>query len=432
MESTVPEYDGEDLESRKAASETRLNYNWQTKIDLWASHLRDAYNFYKAAKSAFRRQQQLTGSFIRYSKIVRALKCYSAVLDDVAKDAWEQTATLPVNEHRLGFYETYALKHTDAVDPELRKRGLIWKDTHLNLLIAFYQAFREPGDKSTDPTSKEWMRVPMSIRLARTQTDRCKNIISNQIFERETWVSKHFDFCHFEACIFKDCDFSNASFESSVFERCTFSDVLMVNARLTSTAFSECKLINVDLGGAILDNVRFWYRNQFSGIRVDPFTHIALPLLEECELSYELAARNYGVLKSWFSDAGLRFKRSDCAFREQHCLSQSYPYGRERLQLLIYRLLSGYNERPFRFSLWLFAIIVAFAVAYAEAGLSKTSGKLNFLNSLYFSIVTFTTLGYGDIAPTNNALGQVMVVLEVIAGVVGTAYLTTLIIRRLL
>ncbi len=432
MESTIPEYDSKDSESRKAASGIRSDYNWQIKVDLWISHLRNAYIFHRFMKRELGKSQYRSFTFTDESRISRALKCYLAVLDDVAKDAWEQTATLPINEHRLGFYETYALKHTDAIDPELRKRGLIWKDAHLNLLIAFYQAFREPGGKPTDPTPKEWMQVPMSIRLARTQTDRCKNTISNQIFERERWISKHFDFYHFEACIFKDCDFSNTSFESSVFERCTFSDVLMVNARLTATAFSECKLINIDLGGAMFENVRLWYQNYFSGIRVTPFTHIVLPLLEECDLSYELAARNYGLFKSWYSDAGLRFKRSDYAFREQYCLSQSYPYGRDRLQLLTYRLLSGYNERPFRFSLWLVTTVIVFAVAYARIGLSKTSGKLTFLDSLYFSVVTFTTLGYGDITPTNNPLGEIMVVLEVTAGVIGIACLTALIIRRLL
>ena len=102
------------------------------------------------------------------------------------------------------------------------------------------------------------------------------------------------------------------------------------------------------------------------------------------------------------------------------------------MQLLVYRLLSGYNERPFRFAFWLLAIVIGFAAAYARVGLTKAGGSLTLRDALYFSLVTFTTIGYGDIAPTNSPLGQTIVMLEVIVGVVGIACLTALVIRRLL
>lgn len=79
------------------------------------------------------------------------------------------------------------------------------------------------------------------------------------------------------------------------------------------------------------------------------------------------------------------------------------------------------------------ARLMGFASAYTEAGLAKShSRRLPFFGALYFSVVTFTTLGYGDIAPTNNPVGQAIVVLEVVAGVLGIGYFTALLIRRLL
>ncbi len=383
-------------------------------------------------KRALRKTEHRGLPFAYYSRAFRALLCYSTVLDDSAEIAWDRAKHLSEKELWLGFDGTYADEHIRRADPELRKRGLIWKDADRNLLFAFYQTFRGVGDKPTDPTPDEWRHVPASIRLSRTQIERCRRVISNQTFEREVWISKHFDLCHFDGCVFRNCDFSNASFASSLFTGCTFSDVLLVNARLTGAAFDDCDLGKVDLGGALLEDVRFWHRNRFADIRLDSFTKVAFPLLEECELSYELAARNYRLFKLWYSQAGLRFRRSDTAFREQYCLSQSHPYGRERLALFGYRVLSGYNERPVRFSMWLLAIVVGFASAYRWVGLAKPTGETTLLDMLYFSVVTLTTLGFGDITPANSAVGQVLVIGEVVLGVVGIAYLTALVIRRLL
>ena len=78
------------------------------------------------------------------------------------------------------------------------------------------------------------------------------------------------------------------------------------------------------------------------------------------------------------------------------------------------------------------AILILFAIAYQRVGIGKGAGILAFSEALYFSIVTFTTLGYGDIAPTNNPVGQALVALEVVMGVIGIAYFTALMMRRLL
>jgi hypothetical protein len=293
MGTTLTEHDGKDFAAESAASASRVGYRWRTRMDLWVSQFRHAFIAYRAMKPAFRKSQLRGLPFSSWNRLFRALRCYSAVLDDVAVAAWEHTTALPANEHGLGFHQTYALEHTCRADPELRKRGLIWKDADRNLLIAWYQMVRSVGDKPSDPVPNEWSRVPDSIRLSRTQTERCKNTISGRSFVGETWVSRHFDLTHFDSCSFKDCDFSNVSFAASVFTRCSFSNVLMVNARLAGTVFSECELAIVDLSGAILENARLWYWNRFSGIRIDPFTRIIFPLLEECELSYELESTEF-------------------------------------------------------------------------------------------------------------------------------------------
>jgi Ca2+/Na+ antiporter len=63
-----------------------------------------------------------------------------------------------------------------------------------------------------------------------------------------------------------------------------------------------------------------------------------------------------------------------------------------------------------------FLIILVFAVVYTLLP-STINGVDHFGNALYFSIVTITTLGFGDVTPAKG-WGQLLVSLEAIAGVI--------------
>ena len=75
-------------------------------------------------------------------------------------------------------------------------------------------------------------------------------------------------------------------------------------------------------------------------------------------------------------------------------------------------IFCGYGEKPLRVILFSLQMITALALCYFLLGIrdgdqlvmldttaSVSTNLLNFLTSLYFSIVTFTTLGYGDLVP---------------------------------
>lgn len=51
-----------------------------------------------------------------------------------------------------------------------------------------------------------------------------------------------------------------------------------------------------------------------------------------------------------------------------------------------------------------FLLVGGFALIYAQKGLLSSQGQeLDWYDYIYFSLVTFTTLGYGDITPTKAA-----------------------------
>lgn len=68
------------------------------------------------------------------------------------------------------------------------------------------------------------------------------------------------------------------------------------------------------------------------------------------------------------------------------------------------RFIWGYGERPIRVGLTAALVIMGYAALFTQHGalLDGSIAKSDFKSALYFSIVTFTTLGYGDVKPTHE------------------------------
>ena len=73
-------------------------------------------------------------------------------------------------------------------------------------------------------------------------------------------------------------------------------------------------------------------------------------------------------------------------------------------ELLIGRYLSGYGERPLRPLLAGVAVIFIYAAIFCAGGVIINNGTPShgFSDSMYLSLVTFTTLGYGDVLPVSG------------------------------
>jgi inward rectifier potassium channel len=74
------------------------------------------------------------------------------------------------------------------------------------------------------------------------------------------------------------------------------------------------------------------------------------------------------------------------------------------------------------------AITVIFAALYYATGTVTLPDDAGFFDYIYFSIVTFATVGYGDIIPIG--IGRVMAVAEVFCGILFTGTVTGLIFAR--
>ena len=74
--------------------------------------------------------------------------------------------------------------------------------------------------------------------------------------------------------------------------------------------------------------------------------------------------------------------------------------------------------------------IYGFALAYLYVSHAKpqsfTTGKLDVLSSVYFSVTTIATVGYGDIAPATK-LARLLVMVEIFFGLVYAIFFFSLI-----
>jgi len=89
-------------------------------------------------------------------------------------------------------------------------------------------------------------------------------------------------------------------------------------------------------------------------------------------------------------------------------------------ELLFGKLLFGYGERPVRVLVAsaLIIIVCAFVYSRPEALMYRDGPAVqtSFARGLYFSTITFTTLGYGDLYPAGTALYRTVAMMEAVAG----------------
>ncbi|MGL5328605.1 MAG: potassium channel family protein, partial [Peptostreptococcaceae bacterium] len=150
--------------------------------------------------------------------------------------------------------------------------------------------------------------------------------------------------------------------------------------------------------------------------RLDEYTFIDKVKLEKSD------KKNYKALCKFYKDISAKFEVNGISsntgeyYYIARCIEYKYLKGINKIKSAIFWLLCGYGERPTFALITSLEVILAFAIIYMISGISVDGNMISytnvfsqgilfenlnedFMNSLYFSIVTFTTVGYGDITP---------------------------------
>ena len=180
-------------------------------------------------------------------------------------------------------------------------------------------------------------------------------------------------------------------------------------AQLRGADLTGCCLRDADLSGAVLQLAHLT-GCQVRGAR---FTHADL---QGCWLG---GIRDYRKA-SWIgADLGAAHARGGLRLR-RFALDQSYLHefrsesGLNAVLYVLWWLSSVCGRSPLRWSVLTELVVCVFAQVYIHLGVDFGPHATT-VTPYYFSVVTLTSLGYGDISPTTPG-GQVAVIVQVCTG----------------
>jgi hypothetical protein len=305
-------------------------------------------------------------------------------------------------------------------------------------------------------------------------------------FEGATLIGAQFSEVDLRGASLDGADLQGASFDNVDARQANFEGTNFEGASFTGSDFRAASLVNARFDQAVISDVRVDRRTDFGDESVyereladgdDPDTNV------EDEESYLLTAEaaiwSYREIQELYRENALPFEARHYYHKEKDMRRRIAWHTGSYVRAIAAegsRWVTGYGMSPWRVIATAFVVILLCAIAYPLTGgiqetviqnvepvreAARATNATNitdtdptteqvrviwslddvtasepwalftlFLRSLYFSAITFTTLGYGDIYPVGN-VARVITGMESLTGALLTALLVFVLSRRI-
>jgi hypothetical protein len=222
------------------------------------------------------------------------------------------------------------------------------------------------------------------------------------------------------------CDLTHVNLKRADLARAKITNARLWNADLEGSNLSEADLSGADLMGARLYDAKIW-RTEISGVK----SLTALSFAKGASVSGaridesgpHAAEDSYRMLKNYFMQNGMYKDASWASYREK--VMERAMLKKKRnfhyLPSLFMGIVCGYGEKPHRIVLAAAFTIIFFAVMFGclngVQSSVDSSYAMKWSDYVYYSAVTFTTVGYGDFVPKAAAFFRLCAALEAFLGV---------------
>ncbi len=226
-----------------------------------------------------------------------------------------------------------------------------------------------------------------------------------------------------------DADLTDCRASNAVFGEADLSGATLFGADLTNTSFTAASLVGTDLRAANLDHARL-IDADLTGADFSEATVMNADLSGATVTSARFNRTNFrdSALRhlvdfdhaDWIGVSVVDIDFSGAYLLRREIMDQNYLYEfrtRDRRHAVLYAIWKATSDCGRSLARWgVITAVVAlvfgalYSIVDVEYGPNQTA-----LSPVYFSVVTITTLGYGDALP-KSMVAQVLVMLEVAVG----------------
>ncbi len=250
-------------------------------------------------------------------------------------------------------------------------------------------------------------------------------------------------YANIEKCNLKHTNLSSGVGLSTRFIDCDLQNTLMYDRKLIDCDFSGSNLKGAFWGNARLENIKVNYLTKFDYRLSDKWKEMEMPkkqipdILRAIRIAYE-KAELWDEADKYLLEEKTTYRKY--ILRENYKKEKTFSSWSKWFKSYFIGVFSGYVTKPMRIIYSGVLIAFIFGVVYASQGtLSSCGSKVvevkgfldSFWESIYFSLTTFATLGYGDLSfSDSHPIIRIMSTSEAWIGAITMALFVTTLARK--